>query len=157
MTGTQNHEGLAGITAAIDYLASLSVAVTSDAPRRQRLCAAFAAIREYETRLTQRLLDGLAARPRFHVWGVTKREQLAGRVPTVSITATGHTPQQIAEHLASREIYVWNGNMYGLELTERLGLEATGGVVRLGLVHYNTFAEIDRLMQALDELGESAK
>ncbi len=88
----------------------------------------------------------------FRVWGITRREQLAWRVPTVSITAADRTPLQIAEHLASREIYTWNGNMYALELTERLGLEEHGGLLRLGLVHYNTFAEIDRLLQALDEL-----
>jgi selenocysteine lyase/cysteine desulfurase len=151
MTGTQNHEGLAGVTAAIDYLADLTDLRASGASQRQRLCAAFAAIRDYETQLARRLLDGLAARPRFRVWGITKRDQLAWRVPTVSITAD-RTPLQIAEHLASREIYVWNGNMYALELTERLGLEETGGLLRLGMVHYNTFEEIDRLLTALDEL-----
>jgi cysteine desulfurase family protein (TIGR01976 family) len=163
MTGTQNHEGLAGVTAAVDYLASLAPLTLPSpptggegrvrgAPRRQRLGAAFATIRDYETQLAQRLLEGLAARPRFRVWGITRREQLAERVPTVSITAADRTPLEIAEHLASREIYTWNGNMYALELTERLGLEDSGGVLRLGLVHYNTFEEIDRLLQALDEL-----
>ncbi len=73
-------------------------------------------------------------------------------MPTVSITATDGTPQQIAEHLASYEIYTWNGNMYALELTERLGLEERGGLLRLGLVHYNTSEEIDTLLHALDEL-----
>jgi cysteine desulfurase family protein (TIGR01976 family) len=163
MTGTQNHEGLAGVAAAIDYLANLAPLTPTlsplggegrvrGAPRRQRLSAAFAAIRDYEMQLAQRLLDGLAARPRFRVWGITNREQLGWRVPTVSITASDRTPLQIAEHLASREIYVWNGNMYALELTERLGLEEHGGLLRLGLVHYNTVEEIDLLLQALDEL-----
>jgi selenocysteine lyase/cysteine desulfurase len=73
-------------------------------------------------------------------------------VPTVSITAADRTPLQIAEHLAKQEIYAWNGNMYALELTERLGLEERGGLLRLGLVHYNTMEEIDLLLQALDEL-----
>jgi cysteine desulfurase family protein (TIGR01976 family) len=152
MTGTQNHEGLAGVSTAIDYLADLTDLRASGASRRQRLCATFAAIRDYETQLARRLLDGLASRQRFRVWGITKRDQLAWRVPTVSITAADRTPLQIAEHLASREIYVWNGNMYALELTERLGLEQTGGLLRLGMVHYNTFEEIDRLLTALDEL-----
>jgi cysteine desulfurase family protein (TIGR01976 family) len=152
MTGTQNHEGLAGVTAAIDYLADLAAPGAPDASRRQQLCAAFAAIRDYETQLARRLLDGLAARPRFRVWGITNRDQLAWRVPTVSITATDRTPLQIAEHLANREIYTWNGNMYALELTERLGLEANGGLLRLGMVHYNTVEEVDRLLTALDEL-----
>ena len=151
MTGTQNHEGLAGVAAAIDYLASLGSNVPGRS-RRERLTLTFTAIEEYERMLVDRLLDGLADRPRFRVWGITRREQRNQRVPTVSITAADRSPQQIAEHLAGREIYTWNGNMYALELTERLGVEQHGGLLRLGLVHYNTIEEIDRLLQALDEL-----
>jgi selenocysteine lyase/cysteine desulfurase len=116
------------------------------------LARAFQAIEEYERQLAERLLDGLRSRQRFRVWGITQRERLYERVPTVSITAAERTPLQIAEHLAKREIYTWNGNMYALELTERLGLEERGGILRLGLVHYNTREEIDTLLQALDEL-----
>lgn len=152
MTGTQNHEGLAGVLAAIDYLASLAATEGKTATRRQRLGQAFTAIREHERTLTERLLEGLAARPRFRVWGITRCDHLDQRVPTVSITAKDRTPLQIAEHLASREIYAWNGNMYALELTERLALEEHGGLLRLGMVHYNTLEEIDRLLHALDEL-----
>jgi cysteine desulfurase family protein (TIGR01976 family) len=152
MTGTQNHEGLAGVTAAIDYLASLDTTSGERRSRRERLVRAFTAIQEYERMLADRLLDSLATRPRFQVWGITRCEQRSQRVPTVSITAVDRTPQQIAEHLASREIYTWNGNMYALELTERLGVEEHGGLLRLGLVHYNTAEEIDRLLLALDEL-----
>jgi cysteine desulfurase family protein (TIGR01976 family) len=152
MTGTQNHEGLAGVAAAVDYLASIGAATTPAPNRRERLIRAFKAIHDYERALAERLLSGLNSRPRFRVWGITWREQLAWRVPTIAITATDRTPLQIAEHLASREMYAWNGNMYALELTERLGLEERGGLLRLGLVHYNTFEEIDRLLQALDEL-----
>jgi cysteine desulfurase family protein (TIGR01976 family) len=152
MTGTQNHEGLAGVTAAVDYLASIGASSATERTRRQRLEIAFRTIQDYERALADRLLDGLASRPRFRVWGITHREQRVWRVPTVSITAADRTPLQIAEHLASREIYAWNGNMYALELTERLGLEERGGLLRLGLVHYNTLEEVDRLLQALDEL-----
>jgi cysteine desulfurase family protein (TIGR01976 family) len=148
MTGTQNHEGLAGVAAAIDYLASLGEGAT----RRQRLQNAFQAIEDHERTLAGRLLDGLGTRARFHVWGITQQAQRAARVPTVAITAKDRTPLQIAEHLASREMYAWNGNMYALELTERLGVEERGGLLRLGLVHYNTIEEIERLLQALDEL-----
>jgi cysteine desulfurase family protein (TIGR01976 family) len=152
MTGTQNHEGLAGVTAAIDYLASIGTNSAEEKTRRERLVLAFTMIQEYERMLADRLLDGLAARPRFRVWGITRCEQRGQRVPTVSITAADQTPQQIAEHLASREIYTWNGNMYALELTEQLGVEEHGGLLRVGLVHYNTAEEIDVLLQALDEL-----
>ncbi len=149
MTGTQNHEGLAGVAAAIEYLASLGEGAT----RRERLVSAFAAIRTHEAKLADRLLNGLAARPRFRVWGITAPERRAERVPTVALTAHDATPSQLAEHLAKREIYTWNGNMYALELTERLDVEDRGGLLRLGLTHYNTLEEIDRLLQALDERG----
>ncbi len=152
MTGTQNHEGLAGVVAAIDYIASIHSDADRHWSRRQRLVHTFGAIENYERKLAERLLDGLRSRPRLRVWGITQRERLGERVPTVSITAADHTPLQIAEHLAEREIYTWNGNMYALELTERLGLEEHGGLLRLGLVHYNTVEEIETLLQALDEL-----
>jgi cysteine desulfurase family protein (TIGR01976 family) len=148
MTGTQNHEGLAGVAAAVDYLAALGKGAT----RREQLRSAMSEIRDYESKLASRLLDGLAERPRFKVWGITQRDCLAWRVPTVSLTSADHTPHQMAEHLARCEIYSWNGNMYALELSERLGLEERGGFLRLGLVHYNTAEEIDRLLVALDEL-----
>jgi cysteine desulfurase family protein (TIGR01976 family) len=150
MTGTQNHEGIAGAAAAVDYLAE--IAATTAADRRSRLRAAMTAIQAYETDLARRLLEGLAKRPRFKVWGITDPKRLAERVPTISITHPQKTAQELAEHLAARQIYAWNGNMYALELSERLGLEERGGFLRLGLVHYNTVEEIDLLLQALDEI-----
>jgi cysteine desulfurase family protein (TIGR01976 family) len=159
MTGTQNHEGIAGVAAAVDYLADLGrrspncLGLSEPLQgRRLDLRAGMLAIQGYERELGARLLDGLAARRRFRVWGVTRREDLARRVPTVAITCAGRSPQEVAEFLAARQIYVWHGNMYALQLTERLGLEGQGGVVRLGLVHYNTAAEVDRVLHALDEL-----
>lgn len=151
MTGTQNHEGIAGVKAAIDYLAAL-VEPADEPNHRQQLVQAMQAIQHYEATLARRLLAGLAERPRFRVWGITDPAQLHRRAPTVSITARDRTPQQLAEHLAARQIYVWNGNMYALGLSERLGLEEQGGFLRLGLVHYNTSDEVDRLLAALDEL-----
>lgn len=166
MSGTQNHEGIAGVAAAIDYLAALG----ADAPepgasaslsgppgqeasgsRRRLLHRAMTAIQSYERTLSRRLLAGLAARPRFTVWGVRDLNQLHRRAPTVAVTDAKLSPRQLAEFLAARHIYAWNGNMYALEMSERLGLEP-GGFVRLGLVHYNTVDEIDRVLAALDEL-----
>jgi len=159
MTGTQNHEGLAGVAAAVDYLAEIGRTQPASAERFPHLKgqsrdirAGLAAIQEYESGLARKLLAGLAERPRFKVWGITKPEQLAWRAPTVSITQADRPALQIAEHLAARHVYTWSGNMYALELTERLGLEASGGVLRLGLVHYNTAEEIDRLLTVLDDL-----
>jgi cysteine desulfurase family protein (TIGR01976 family) len=143
MTGTQNHEGLAGVAAAVEYLAEIG---GGDLRR------AMTAIREYEQGLARRLLGGLGERPRFKVWGITDPARLAERVPTVSITAAGCPPPALARHLAEREIYTWDGNLYAVELAERLGLEGKGGFLRIGLVHYNTAAEVDRLLAALDEL-----
>jgi cysteine desulfurase family protein (TIGR01976 family) len=148
MTGTQNHEGLAGVVAAVDYLASLG----QGADRRQRLVSALKAVRAYESGLARRLLAGLAERPRFRVWGLTRAEDLPRRAPTVALTAADHTPRQLAEHLAGRGIFAWDGNVYALELAERLGLEGRGGFLRLGLVHYNTAEEVDEVLRALDEL-----
>jgi cysteine desulfurase family protein (TIGR01976 family) len=157
MTGTQNHEGLAGVVAAVEYLADLGRHTSTPEPalpagRCHDVHAGLAAIRAYEMTLARKLLAGLAERPRFTVWGVRDLGQLAGRVPTVAITAADRTPVEIAEHLAAREIYTWNGNMYALALTERLNLERQGGILRIGLVHYNTPEEIDRLLEALDTL-----
>jgi cysteine desulfurase family protein (TIGR01976 family) len=148
MTGTQNHEGIAGVTAAIEYLAALG----TGASRRERLLSAMAAIREHETQLTRRLLAGLAQRPAYRVWGLTNEADLARRAPTVSVTHLRHDSNTVAQKLAEREIYVWAGNFYALELAERLGVESRGGFVRLGLVHYNTSQEVDRLLAALDEV-----
>jgi cysteine desulfurase family protein (TIGR01976 family) len=149
MTGTQNHEGLAGVAAAIDYLADLGEPAPS---RRQRLLSAMVKIREHESALGRRLLDGLAARPHFRVWGITRQDRLAWRAPTISLTAKDRTPAEMAEHLAAREIYGWDGHAYALELVEGLGLKESGGVLRLGLVHYNTAEEVDAVLAAFDEM-----
>ncbi len=148
MTGTQNHEGLAGVAAAVEYLASLGTGAT----RRDRLRAAMSAIRQHEMNLVRMLLAELARRPRFRVWGQPADADPTRRAPTVAITCRDRSAAEVAGHLAAREIYVWHGNFYALELTERLGVEAQGGLLRLGLVHYNTPDEITRLVQALDEL-----
>jgi cysteine desulfurase family protein (TIGR01976 family) len=152
MTGTQNHEGLASVAAAVDYLADLGTGPTARSARRLRLRDAFRAIQTHEAELARLLLDGLRARPRFKVWGITDRERLSSRVPTVSLTMADRSADQIAEHLAARQIYTWSGNMYALELTERLGLEERGGLLRIGLLHYNTPEEVERVLRALDEL-----
>jgi cysteine desulfurase family protein (TIGR01976 family) len=153
MTGTQNHEGLAGMVAAVEYLRELGGA-PADGPdgARRRLRAGLAAVQAYEAGLSERLLAALAERPRFQVWGITDPRRLAWRVPTVALTMADRPAGELAEHLAARHIYAWHGNLYAVSLTERLGLEDRGGLLRLGLVHYNTAEEIDRLVAALDEL-----
>ncbi len=149
MTGTQNHEGIAGTLAAIEYLAKLGrTAVPEASDRRSALEAAYAAISEYERGLAGHLLRGLEELPRVKVWGIKDPGRLRDRVPTVSFTHARHSPLQVAQYLAERGIFVWHGNYYALPLTEALDLEPDG-MVRIGLLHYNTIEEVDRLLEVL--------
>jgi cysteine desulfurase family protein (TIGR01976 family) len=149
MTGTQNHEGIAGALAAVDYLASLGTGAT----RRQRLVSAMTAIREHEAELVRLLIRGLAGRPGWRVHGLTAAQDLIRRTPTVAVSHARLDAPVLAERLGEREIYTWAGNFYALELVERLGLESRGGVLRLGLVHYNTAAEVEATLAALEEVA----
>lgn len=147
-TGTGNHEGIAGVRAAIDYLADLGGRI---GPRRLRLETAFEAIADHETSLCERLLDGLADLANVRVWGIRDPARLAERAPTLAITVEGRPSGEIAARLGERGIYVWAGHFYAVEVTAALGLEPDG-LVRIGLLHYNTAEEIDRLLEALAEL-----
>lgn len=152
-TGTKNHEGLAGVTAAIDYLAELGAVyggASFTAPRREKLIAAWKQIRDYELMLTERMLTGLQASSRIRVYGLTERGDWPRRVPTFSIRKEGTTPQQLAQALADANIFAWDGNFYALGLSEALGVEESGGLLRLGLVHYNTLDEIDECLRVLE-------
>jgi cysteine desulfurase family protein (TIGR01976 family) len=152
MTGTQNHEGIAGVLEAIDYLADLGRRSAPEAAdRRAALVAAFREIGCYERQLCGRLIAGLAALPSVRIWGITDPARFEQRVPTVSITHRRLSPIALADHLAAHGIFAWHGNFYALQLTETLGLEPAG-LVRLGLLHYNTSAEIERLLAALEAL-----
>jgi selenocysteine lyase/cysteine desulfurase len=112
------------------------------------LATAFERIGAYERELVAELLAGLSELPDVKVWGVTDAGRLAERVPTVSITHARLQPRQLAEALAARGIFVWDGNFYALPLSEALGLEPQG-MVRIGLLHYNTRQEVERLLAAL--------
>ena len=150
-TGTQSFEGQAGVLGTIGYLEWLGQEVAPDVPndRRGRLKAAMSAIRAYEVDLGERLLAGLATIPGLKLWGAPTME---GRVPTFSFTIAGHHPDAIGEHLAARAINAWSGHFYAVEVVDRLGLKDSGGLLRVGLCHYNTADEVDRLIAALREL-----
>jgi cysteine desulfurase family protein (TIGR01976 family) len=153
MTGTQSHEGIAGTLAVVDYLADLGRRFAPGATnRRAALVAAYDAIVRYEQEMCAVLLRGLAELPGVKVYGITDPARLSERVPTVCITHARRTPQRVAEHLDRHGIFVWHGNYYALSLTEALGLEPEG-MVRIGLLHYNTAEEAKRLLAALAELG----
>jgi cysteine desulfurase family protein (TIGR01976 family) len=149
-TGTQSFESLAGVSAAVDYLANLSP-LPADRPRRERLVDAYDQIADHERSLAQRFLDGLAMIPGVRLWGTASLE---GRVATFAITLDGARPDRVARRLGDEGIFVWSGHYYALEVMERLDLLDRGGAVRIGFVHYNTIEEVDR---ALDALGRLAR
>lgn len=160
-TGTKNHEGIAGTLGALEYLAELgrtvageSVPSVDQAPTEYRaeLVRAMQAIQSYERSLSEKLLDTLLGIPGLRVWGLQDADSLERRVPTISFTLQGHSPRSIATFLGEHGIYTWDGNYYALAVTERLGLEEQGGMLRVGLAHYNTTQEINRLGAVLGEL-----
>ncbi len=147
MTGTQSHEGIAGVRAAIDYLAELGGS-GAGADRRTALDAAFAKIAAYERRLGERLQAGLDRLPQFQSYGITDAARFDERVPTFSIAHRTLPSVEVARRLAAAGIFAWHGNFYALPLTEALGVEPAG-LVRLGLLHYNTEEEVDYVLSAL--------
>jgi cysteine desulfurase family protein (TIGR01976 family) len=152
MTGTQCHEGIAGAAAAVEYLAGLGRTLSSPAaPRREALKAAYRAITEYERQLATELIDGLQRIRGIRIWGITDPARHAERAPTVSITHDRKSPAEIAVFLAEQGIFVWSGNHYALPFTEAMHLEPAG-TLRVGLLHYNTAEDVDRLLAALGEL-----
>ncbi len=152
MTGTQSHEAIFATAETVEYLADLGREVSPGCGnRRAALLAAYQAINSYEMSLLRRLLDGLAELPEIRVYGITDPSRFHQRVSTISFTHARRTPGQIARYLGDLGIFVWHGNYYALPLTERLGLEPQG-MVRVGLVHYNTPAEVERLLEALRSL-----
>jgi cysteine desulfurase family protein (TIGR01976 family) len=153
-TGTQVQELIAGIAAAVDYLAELGRHCDpSVKTRREALLAAYRATRRYETTLITRLIEGLQAIPGVQIFGITDSNRFDERCSTLSFRLGDHHPTEIATFLGDRGIFTWDGNFYALNLSERLGVEQKGGVLRVGLVHYNTADEVDRLLAALREFA----
>ena len=161
-TGTQSFESIAGTLAATDYLRDVGraygdvtgAAGAADASERRReLVAGMTAIAAYERDLVTRLIDGLERIGGVHVHGITDRARFDQRVPTVSVSIDGVHPRVAAEALGREGIYVWDGDFYATGLIERLGKADAGGVLRLGLVHYNTAAEVDRTLEALERIA----
>jgi cysteine desulfurase family protein (TIGR01976 family) len=155
-SGTQNHEGMAGVIAAIDYLADLGRHHAPDVrTRRDALAAAYECIRQYERELSERLISGLVAIPGLTFYGIKDPARFEQRTPTVAIRMEGYTPRELAAHLGERGIFTWDGNYYAVDLAERLGVQNSGGMLRIGLAHYNTAEEVDRLLNELHQLVAS--
>lgn len=160
-TGTMNHEGIAGVAAAVNYLAGIGeeygddfVAAAQDLTgRRANLRRAMLAIKRYEQTLSRAVLDGLETIPGISIRGITERDSLVDRVPTVIFAVDGQTPEAVARALGEAGIYVWDGNYYALAVMERLGYEESGGLVRVGPVHYNTHEEVNRFLTELEHIA----
>ncbi len=153
-TGTLAHELIAGIGAAIDYIAGVGRHSDPGAKtRREALEAAYRTTVAYERRLIAKLIEDLQTIPGVRIYGITDPKRFEERCSTLSLRIGDHPPKAIATFLAERGIFTWDGNYYALNLTERLRLEQKGGMLRIGVVHYNTLEEVDRLLRALREFG----
>ena len=156
-TGTQLHEGQAGTLGVLEYLEWLGETMGAEylanfpefSGRRKKLHAAMLAIQDYEQTLSSRLIEGLQNLAGVDVKGISAVKDLARRVPTVSFTVKNQNPEEIAVKLAAENIFVWDGHNYALEAVRLMGIEESGGVVRIGPVHYNTLEEIDRTLEVL--------
>ena len=155
---------MAGVSGAIDYLSEVGRHYGNPLPsidvdarneytgRRRELKQAMDAIMAYERPLFVNLLTAIQKIPGTRIYGITDPMEFDHRCPTLAFTREGFAPSQIAEHLGNQGIFVWHGNYYALAVTERLGVEDSGGMVRVGLAHYNTEEEIDRLIAALNNM-----
>jgi cysteine desulfurase family protein, VC1184 subfamily len=161
-TGTQSFESIAGTLAATDYLRDIgrgfgdvagAPGAADASERRRELVAAMVAIAAYERALVTRLIDGLEGITGVTIHGITDRARFDARVPTVSVSIDGVHPRAAAETLGREGIYAWDGDFYATGLIERLGKAESGGVLRLGLVHYNTASEVDRTLEALARIA----
>ena len=163
-TGTGNFEGMAGALGAIEYLEWVGETFGGQyaekyadryTGRRLKLKQAMTAIHAYEIELSQGLLGTLEETPGVTIYGIKDVPHLEQRVPTYSFTLQGMHSRRVAELLGEKNIFVWDGNYYALAITERLGLEGNGGMVRVGPVHYNTLEEIDRFRESLGRITQT--
>jgi cysteine desulfurase family protein (TIGR01976 family) len=162
-TGTGNFEHMGGLLGALEYFQWIGETFGDEhrelyeehyEGRRLLLKLGMSALRAYEYELSRALLDILEETPGATVYGPTDMRQLEKRVPTFSFTLQGRSPLQVAEHMGSHDINIWNGNFYALAVTQRLGLEGSGGLIRVGASHYNTVAEIERFGEVLRQVRD---
>lgn len=163
-TGTQNHEGIAGILGAIEYFEWLGrefggeyasdLSKQGYSGRKLLLKQAMTAVHAYEFELSRALLSTLEAVPNLRIFGNTDPRRLDERIATFSFRIGDMHPKMVAEKLAAENIYVWDGNYYAINVSERLGLEDKGGMVRVGPVHYNTVEEIQKLGEVLNKIAK---
>jgi selenocysteine lyase/cysteine desulfurase len=150
-TGTGNHEAMAGLVAAVDYLARRAPGQRGD--RRALVIAGMNAIAAHERELSSAFLHGVASVPHLRLFGIDDPARAAERTPTFALRLGDIPPRTLAEELGARGIFTWDGNYYAEELMQRLGLEDSGGAVRIGFCHLNVPDEVDRVLQTLTDLA----
>jgi len=155
--GTLNHECIAGITACVDYIADIGRRIRPElTTRRAAIQAAYEVMHEHEQVLLKRAISGLQKIPGAKIYGITDPARFHERCATLAVRIDdgrpGHTPLELANQLGERGFFTWDGNYYAINLTEHLNVEKSGGFLRIGLVHYNTIEEVDRLLAALHEI-----
>jgi cysteine desulfurase family protein (TIGR01976 family) len=149
-TGTQNHEALAGLVAAVDYIAAIGRGDASGGShKRAEVLQGMRAIEAYEAELSRRFLSGCGLLDGVKLFGIADRERVNERTPTFAVRVDGESPRDTAERLGKAGIFVWDGDYYAQTIMERLQLAASGGAVRVGFCHYNTLDEVDRVLEAL--------
>jgi selenocysteine lyase/cysteine desulfurase len=147
--GTLNHECIAGISACVEYLTELGQRTEQVSGRREAIKAAYRAIQAYECKLMERMLAGLKEIPGLRLYGIGDPSRLSSRCPTFAVRIESQSPLELATKLGEDGIFTWDGNYYAINLTERLGVEKDGGFLRIGLVHYNTEQEVERVLKFL--------
>lgn len=149
-TGTQNHEGLAGVCACVEYFKELGRRHSNESlDGAAAIAAAFDCIRRHEEEIGAQLIRGLLEMPELTLHGIKRESPGRERTPTIGLRHARRSPRELAKSLGESGIFTWNGNFYALNLTERLGLEQSGGLLRIGLAHYNSAQEVDRLLAEL--------
>jgi cysteine desulfurase family protein (TIGR01976 family) len=151
--GTLNHECIAGIKACVDYWEELGRrAKPSVENRRAAILAAHEAIHSHERALMEKMIAGLLSIPRLKLYGISDPHRFEHRCATIVVRVEDFTPLELATKLGDRGFFTWDGNYYALNVTEQLGVESTGGFLRIGLVHYNTMEEVERMLAALRKI-----
>lgn len=152
--GTLNHECIAGIKACVDYWEELGRRAKPSVPnRRAAILAAHEAIHPHERAMMEKVISGLLPIPLLKLYGISDPRRFEHRCATLVVRIEGFTPLELATKLGDRGFFTWDGNYYAVNVTEQLGVESTGGFLRIGLVHYNTMEEVERMLAALREIA----
>jgi selenocysteine lyase/cysteine desulfurase len=164
-TGTQNHEGIAGVLGALEYFEWIGKEFgqyqsetwkdEGFTGRRLIFKQGMSALKAYEFELSRALIQAIQSAPGTRIYGLTDMKRLDERVSTVSFTLEGKHPKDVAKQLGDAGFYVWDGHYYALAVVERLGLLDSGGMVRVGAAHYNTLDEVARFGEALMKVAKA--